>query len=536
MGTLDRLDISTRPQDDTQVWLPMGILQGLAATVLLTSCMNLANMMLAFGSARQKEIAIRLAVGGTRSRIVRQLLVQGLMLSLAGGALGLLTATWAAQLLVSSMATVFPIFLALDLTPDTTVLVATMMFCSLATVAFGLWPALRLSRPDLLSSLKDHAGEISGTIAGRITVRDALVTAQLALSLALLVLSGLFVRGAAAGASANPGFDVGQLAIAQVDPTLGGYDAAQGREAHRAVLEKLRSTPGIESVAEASVLPFGDYSFGEDVQRGGPRLKNEDPDAAGKLLRVQSYTVTSDYFKTLGLRMVQGREFTAAEEATVGGTTPVIIDVTLAERLFANENPVGQLLQYGADSGTADSKPMVIVGLAPAVKHDLFKNRPEAHIYVPSGAADSTRMFVYARAAAPQTGDTIVRSVREQLRAVGSQPARDLREELPCAARGQRASVGPPRRRKDVPDAWSCGHLRCGDWLVWRAQLPGLAPHPRVRRAHGDRRVARRRAEPRRSRKPRDHHRRTHDWSGPRHAARLGIACQRSIRSARSIR
>src|SRR5215510_10513891 len=118
VGTLDRLDISTRPQN-TQVWLPMGILQALAATVLLTSCMNLANMMLAFGSARQKEIAIRLAIGGTRSSVVRQLLVQGLMLSLAGGALGLLTATWAAQLLVSSMAAVFPVFLALDLTPDT---------------------------------------------------------------------------------------------------------------------------------------------------------------------------------------------------------------------------------------------------------------------------------------------------------------------------------------------------------------------------------------------------------------------------------
>jgi predicted permease len=417
VGTLERLDISTRPQDDTQIWVPMGILQGLAATVLLTSCMNLANMMLAFGSARQKEIAIRLAVGGTRSRIVRQLLVQGVMLSLAGGALGLLTATWAAQLLVSSMATVFPIFLGLDLTPDTTVLFATMIFCALATVAFGLWPALRLSRPDLLSSLKDHAGEIRGTIAGRITVRGALVTAQLALSLALLVLSGLFVRGAAAGAAANPGFDLGQLAIAQIEPKLGGYDAAQGREAHRALLAKLRSTPGIESVAEASVLPFGDYSFGAAVQREGPRLKNEDPEAAGKLLHVQTYTVTADYFKTLGLRMVRGREFTAAEEAAVGGTTPVIVDVALAERLFANDDPVGQLLLYGADSGTADSKPMVIVGLAPGVKHDLFDKRPEAHIYVPSGAADSTRMFVYARAVAPQTGDAIVKIVREQLRA-----------------------------------------------------------------------------------------------------------------------
>ena len=417
VGTLERLDISTRPQDGTQVWVPMGILQGLAAAVLLTACMNLANMMLAFGSARQKEIAIRLAVGGTRSRIVRQLLVQGLMLSLAGGALGLLTATWAARLLLSSMAAVFPIFLVLDLTPDTTVLFATMIFCSLATVAFGLWPALRLSRPDLVSSLKDHAGEVSGKIGGRITVRGTLVTAQLALSLALLVVSGLFVRGAAAGAAANPGFDVGQVAIAQIEPKLGGYDTAQSRRAHRALLERLRSTPGIESVAEASALPFGDYSSGAAVQREGPRLKNEDPEAAGKLLHAQTYTVTSAYFKALGLTMVRGREFTAAEEAGVDGTPAVIIDVTLAERLFANENPVGQLLQYGADSGTADSKPMIIVGVAPAVKHDLFARRAEAHIYVPSGAADSTRMFVYARAAAPLTGDAIVTSVREQLRA-----------------------------------------------------------------------------------------------------------------------
>ena len=417
VGTLDRLDISTRPQDATQIWVPMGILQGLAATVLLTSCMNLANMMLAFGGARQKEIAIRLAIGGSRWRIVRQLLAQGLLLSIAGGALGLVTATWAAQSLVSSMATVFPVFLALDLTPDTTVLMATLTFCSLATVAFGLWPALRLSRPDLLSSLKDQSGDLSGRIAGRITVRGALVTAQLALSLALLVVSGLFVRGAAAGASATPGFDPRPLAIAHIDPALGGYDAVRSREAHRALLERLRSTPGIDSVAEASALPFGDYSFRAAVQRQGPRLKDDDPEAPARLLQVQSYTITSDYFKTLGLSMVQGREFTAAEEAVVGGTTPVVIDAGLAERLFPNENPVGQLLQYGADSGTADSAPMAIVGVAPGVRHDLFERRPRPHLYVPSGAAESTRMFVYVRAAAPQTGDAIVTSVREQLRA-----------------------------------------------------------------------------------------------------------------------
>ena len=315
------------------------------------------------------------------------------------------------------MATVLPITLALDLRPDTTVLFATMIFCTLATMAFGLWPALRLSRPDLLTSLKDQAGEVSGKFSRRITVRGALVTAQLALSLALLVLSGLFVRGAAAGASADPGFTLDPLVVSQIEPKLGGYDTAQGREAQRAVLERLRSTPGIESVAAASVVPFGDYSFGSAVQREGPRLKNEDRAAAAKIVHTQAYSVSSDYFKTLGLTMLNGREFTAAEEVGVGGTAPVIIDAGLAERLFANENPVGQLLQYGADSGPADAKPMLIVGVAPGVRHDLFERKPEPHIYTVSSRSDSTRMFLYARAAAPQDANAIVGSVRDQLRA-----------------------------------------------------------------------------------------------------------------------
>ena len=420
---LSRLSISSSPQNDADLWAPFALLQGLAACVLITSCLNLANMMLAFGSARQKEIAIRLAVGGARSRIVRQLLVQGLMISVAGGAVGLIVSAWATQLLVAGMGTVLPFAISFDVAVDYRVIVATFAFSALATIAFGLWPALRLSRPDLLSSLKDQAGEVSGKIAGRFTVRGVLVTAQMALSLALLLLSGLFVRGAAAGASANPGFALEPLVLAHIEPKLGGYDSARAREAHRAVLERLRSTPGIESVAEASVIPFGDYSTGAAVQREGPRLKNEDPEASGKLAHVHTYTITSDYFRTLGLTMMRGREFTAAEEAAVGGVPPVIIDDGLANRLFANENPIGQLLQYGADSGPidtpmsgADAKPMVIVGVAPGVKHDLFENRPEPHIYVPAGGEEATRMFVYARAAA-QNGDGMVETVRTQLRA-----------------------------------------------------------------------------------------------------------------------
>ena len=415
---ISRLSISTAPQDDRQLYAPFVLLQALAAAVLLTSCLNLANMMLAFGSARQKEIAIRLAVGGARFRIVRQLLVQGLLLAVAGGSVGLIAASWATQVLVAEMGTVLPFAIAFDVSPDYRVVLATFSFCALATIGFGLWPALRLSRPDLLSSLKDQAGEISGRLSRRVTVRGALVTAQIALSLALLVVSGLFVRGAMAGSDANPGFAIEPLVVAEIDPRLGGYDQARTIESRRAVLERLRATAGIASVAAASALPFGDYSFTSPVQREGPRLKNEDPDAAGKLVHAQHYTITADYFATLGLKLLQGREFTAAEEAAVGGTMPVIIDTGLVDRLFKNENPIGQLLQYGANGGSPDSTPMLIVGVAPGIKHDLFEPKPEPHVYVPTGANQSTRLFFYVRAAGQQDGDAIAATVREQLRLV----------------------------------------------------------------------------------------------------------------------
>ena len=415
---LGRLGISTSPQNDTQLWLPIALLQGLAASVLLTSCLNLANMMLAFGSARQKEIALRLALGGGRGRIVRQLLVQGLVLSIIGGALGLLLASWAAQILVSSLSGVIPIAILLDVTPDARVIGATLVFCTLATIAFGLWPALRLSRPDLLTSLKDQAGEVSGRIGGRITVRGALVTTQLAVSLALLIVSGLFVRGAAAGASADPGFHFDPLVVANVDTRLGGYDLARTRETRRAVLAALRAMPGVEAATAATIIPFGDYTIDAPVQREGRRFRNEDPEARGKLFRAQEYIIGADYFRALGLSMLRGREFSAGEELAATPSHPVIIDAALADKLFPNENPIGQVLQYGADSRGADAAPMEIVGVAPTVRHDLFADQPEPHIYIPLGNGQQTRLYFYARVAAPQSGDAVAPSVREQLRAI----------------------------------------------------------------------------------------------------------------------
>jgi putative ABC transport system permease protein len=412
---LSRLGVSTSPSNDDELWAPMALLQGLAGAVLLTACLNLANMMLAFGTARQKEIAIRLAIGGGRGRIITQLLIQGLLLSLMGGAVGVVAASWAAQALVSTFTTVLPISIMLNVTPDMSVVAATLVFCTIATVMFGLWPALRLSRPDLLVALKDHAGEITGRLGRRITVRGALVTAQLALSLALLVVSGLFVRGAAAGASDNPGFQLDPIIVAHIEPKLGGYDATRSREARRSILERLRAIPGVELATTTTVVPFGDFSISGLVQRDGPRLKYDDPDARGKLISAMQYEVGTDYFRTLGLSMLRGREFTAAEEHAAAEPLPVIIDAPLAAKLFAGEDPIGQVLQFGAQSGSPESKPMTIVGVAPGVRHDLFSAEPEPHVYLPSGANNAARMFMYVRAAVPQQVEAMLPAVRQAI-------------------------------------------------------------------------------------------------------------------------
>ena len=403
--------------------------------------------------------------------------VQGMLLALAGGVVGLVTASWASQALVAGMGTVLPFAISFDVSTDYRVVAATFTFCALATIGFGLWPALRMTRPDLLTSLKDQAGEVSGRLAGRITVRGALVTSQLALSLALLVLSGLFVRGAVAGASADPGFKLEPLVIAEIDPRLGGYDTVKSQEVQRTVLERLRALPGIASASAASVLPFGEYTMNSRVQREGPRLRNEDPAARGKLVMALEYTIGAGYFSTLGVPMLRGREFTAAEEVGIGGTPPVIIDAALAARLFPTDDPIGQVLQFGADARGPDARAMEIVGVAPTIRHDLFAREAEEHIYLPSGGSQATRMFVYARAASAR------RRRRDGYRARAAahhrpRHAGQLRPQLPVTTREQRDGVDAASRRADVSDAWPRRRLRrCGRTL-WRAQLPGVAPHP----------------------------------------------------------
>ena len=415
---LSRLNISTAPSDDHQLYGPVALLQGLASVVLLISCLNLANMMLAHGVSRSREFAIRQAIGGGRARLVRLLLTQGFLLALAGAGAGLGAAYLGSALLLGSMTRIMPMTIALQPTPDVRVVVATVAFAALATIIFGLWPALRLSRTDTVRAINDQTGGSLGGTRRWFSTGNVLVTAQMALSLALLVASALFVRAALLGAEADPGFALDRTVHAEVDPALAGFDEVRGRDVQRRLLERMRSLPGVEAASIASVIPFGNTSMTRAVQADGPRLRGNEPGAREKLVGAQYYIVGADYFRTLNIERIAGREFTVAEEQPSTGVVSAIIDEPLARRLFPNVNPVGRRLQFAAgDDDAASDRPVEIVGVVRGTRHDLFDREPEPHIYLPSGQAYMSETHFHIRAAAGSSPINLLETVRREIRA-----------------------------------------------------------------------------------------------------------------------
>ena len=268
---LPRMGISTAPQSDSELMIPAILLLAVSGVVLLIASLNVANMMLARGTTRGKEVAIRLALGGSRADIVRQLLVEGFLLALAGGVAGLAVAYWSTGALVRSMARLAPIDLVYSAGPDTRVLFATIGFCVLSTILFGLGPAWNLSGWNLFAGLKigDRADFQANRRRGIFARRNLLVMGQISLSLMLLSAAGLFIRSSVQAARVEPGFRVSGEMLAEVDGSLAGYDETRSRETYRAVVDRLQAIPGVESVSLAATVPFGIISLGKTVQRSG---------------------------------------------------------------------------------------------------------------------------------------------------------------------------------------------------------------------------------------------------------------------------
>ena len=406
--SLSRVSISTNPQDDSDMIAPFAILMLMAGIVLLIACLNLANMMLARGTARRKEIAMRLALGGSRGRIVRQLLTEASMLSLVAGVLGVVLGYWGISVLVSSLLPLSPIPLTFDARPDLRVAGATLLFCALSTVLFSLGPGWKLARTDALPELKEQAGEAPRGRRGRwFGARNLLVATQIALSLGLLTAAGLFTRGALKAGEADPGYRLEGQVVASLDTSLAGYDEARARDAYRRLVERVRAMPGVRTASLASTVAFGGFTEGKTVARVGTAGKDGRPPRVNAV----TYVVGSDYFQALGVPILRGRGFSAGEEQDANAPRVAVIDEPLAKALFPGESPIGQQIRIPPPDEAApvrgtgvvtgeqgeDREAFEIVGVVAGLRHEMFDKAPVAHFYLPFGRNFRAGMHVHAR-------------------------------------------------------------------------------------------------------------------------------------------
>ncbi len=409
-SALPRIGTSTRPMGDGPIAALMGLFLALSGGVLVIACLNIANMLLARGTTRRKEMALRLALGAGRGRVIRQMLTEGLLLAGAGAAAGLLLSYAATAALASSLLSVLPLALEFDPAPDTRVLVATTGFAFASALVFALGPALKLSRRDLVTDLKDLGQDQTG--GRRFGARNVLVVVQVALSLALLTAGGLFARASIAASAADPGFGYERLLLATIDPSLEGADERRTAQIRAHVLARLRAMPGVEAVGSSSTLPFGDFHEGERVLRVGAAGTGEPPWATFRI-------IGTDYFRSLGLRMVRGREFTEDEERSPQAPRVAIIDAVLARKLFGEDDPIGQsvvIVPRERLGGQIAQEPFLVVGLAPPIREEVVDPGPTEHFYVPAGRHPRGEMHLTVRAARPGADAAILQSVRRELR------------------------------------------------------------------------------------------------------------------------
>lgn len=384
---LSRMSISTAPVSDSELTAPFALLMAMAGVVLLISSLNVAGMMLARGAARRREIGIRIALGARRRNIAQQLFTEGLVLSLAGGAAGLLVAYAGTALLVRSLERMVPLDLVFSAAPDWRVAAATVAFSVLSALVFGLGPARSLSRGSVVSDIKAEGGQVDP--ARRFSRRNLLVAGQIALSLMLVSAAGLFLRSAWNAAAVRPGFRIDNEVVVELDPSLAGYDEARGRQLYRTLLERLGNLPGVQSASLAATVPFGMISLGRTVERA------DTPTAANqKGLSFRSNIVSEHYFATLGIPVLGGRSF--QQRDTGGGPAIAILDRTAAEKLWPHGNPVGQRIRIGAsDSAAKATVEAEVVGLVGNVQDDVIGSGDQPHVYLPFGQQYQANMNVH---------------------------------------------------------------------------------------------------------------------------------------------
>jgi predicted permease len=373
------------------------VLMSVVGLVLLIACSNVANLLLARAITRRREIAVRLAVGASRGQLVRQLLIEGLVLSLLSGAVGILLGIWGRNVLWSFRpAVVAQNFVELKI--DAKVLLFTLILSLVSAAIFALVPAMRASRVDLIMALKGNERPARGR---RVSLRDALVIGQVTLSLLSLIVATLFLRSIQHAYAIDIGYDTRSLAVLTISPGQGGYDRPRAEQFYRDVRQRVATIPGLKSASWAANQPlwasgyrrvFTDESDRRDESNAPLTLVN---------------TVDPGYFTTTGIRLLRGRDFNDADRE--GAVGVAVINETMANRYWPGRDPIGRHLRLDTNGAVRE-----VVGVVETVKYQTIGEAPQPFMYIPLRQNYSTAMVLYVRGEgdAARLLPTIEREVR----------------------------------------------------------------------------------------------------------------------------
>lgn len=403
------------------------LLMAVVGAVLLIACANVANLMLVRISVRRREIAIRLSIGASRARLVRQLLTESMLISFAGGAAGLAISVWLIRLLLSlgTVRTLLPV--RLDVTPDSRVLAFTFALAAVTGVFFGIVPALRSFRSDVLADLKQepsavkHGRRFNSSywlrpvgLAFAPLMRSSLVVGQMAISLVLLIGAGLFLRSFLAAQSVDLGVDTAKLITMPMNINLLAYNRQQSTEFYRQAIERVEALPGVESASMARVLMLSGsnrtYVYFPEGTEPGPNTRGT-PIAAN--------VVGLKFFKTLGTPIVRGRDFT--EQDREGAPAVVIVNEAMARREWPGQDPTGKQLRFGLNRPPAE-----VIGVVRDAKYLSVQEAPRPYIYLPLLQNFETGMTLHVRTAS--NPDAMIGSIRAAVQSIDRNlPLSDVR-------------------------------------------------------------------------------------------------------------
>jgi predicted permease len=367
----------------------LAVLMGIVSLVLAIACANVAGVMLARATARRREIAVRLAIGAGRGRLIRQMLVESMLLFLVGGGAGLLLARVMTTLLVSLLPTL-PVPVDVTLALDTRAVAFTLALSLVAAVLSGLAPALSESKAEMVSALKaDARGGPE-----RLRLRNAFVVSQVAFSIVLVVGAGLFVRALNRATEIDPGFDPRGVELAALDLSLAGYTQETGRLFARELIQRVRDLAGVQSATLAAMVPLGGGGLG----LGGLAVPGVQPPDGRRFFDADWNVDTPGYFATMKMALASGRDFTDADRE--GAPSVVIVNETAAHRWWPNQDAVGKTLlqQTFSPSPPGATRTLTVIAVARDTKYRDLGERPRAFVYVPVEQQYVPRTTIVARA------------------------------------------------------------------------------------------------------------------------------------------